>query len=103
MAALQSLGTLGLLHVFIPILFGFLIICMFVRVILSWLPMLSPANPFVRFFTNITGPFYDPIYRALPRLSVSMLDLRATVTLIFTWWALTVLERLILGAIPITW
>jgi uncharacterized protein YggT (Ycf19 family) len=103
MAALQSLGSLKLLHLFIPLLFGFLIISLFVRVILSWLPMLSPGNPFVRFFTNITGPIYDPIYRVLPRMTISMLDLRATITLIFSWWALTVLERLILGAIPFTW
>src|SRR5579859_4680197 len=103
MAALQSLGSLGLLHLFIPLFFGFLIISLFVRVILSWLPMLSPGNPFVRFFTNITGPIYDPLYRVLPRMSISMLDLRATITLIFTWWGLMVLEQLVLSAIPGTW
>ena len=103
MAALQSLGSLGLLHLFITLLFSFLIISLFVRVILSWLPMLTPGNPFVRFFTNITGPIYDPVYRVLPRMSISMLDLRATITLIFSWWALMVLERLILSAIPVTW
>ena len=103
MAALQSLGSLGLLHLFITLLFSFLIISLFVRVILSWLPMLTPGNPFVRFFTNITGPIYDPVYRVLPRMSISMLDLRATITLIFSWWALMVLERLVASAIPGTW
>ena len=103
MAALQAIGSQHLLHVFVTILFDFLILCLFIRVILSWLPMLSPGNPFVRFFTNITGPIYDPIYRLMPRMSISMLDLRATITLIFTWWALMVLEGLMLGAIPLTW
>ena len=103
MGALQTLGSLDLLHLFVTFLFGFLIICMFVRVILSWLPMLSPGNPIVRFFTNITGPLYDPIYRVLPRMSISMLDLRATIAFIFSWWALTVLEGLILSAIPFRW
>ena len=103
MAALQSLGSLGLLHLFITLLFSFLIISLFVRVILSWLPMLTPGNPFVRFFTNVTGPIYDPVYRVLPRMSISMLDLRATITLIFSWWALMVLERLVTSAIPGTW
>ncbi len=103
MAALQILGSLGLLHLFIMLLFGFLIICLLVRVILSWLPMLSPGNPFVRFFTNITGPVYDPIYNVLPRVTVSMFDLRTTIAIIFSWWALTVLELLIVSALPATW
>ncbi len=103
MAALQTLGSLGLLHLFIPLLFGFLILCMFVRVILSWLPMLSPGNPIVRFFANITGPLYDPIYRVLPRMSASMFDLSATIAFIFAWWALGTLQALILQAIPPTW
>lgn len=103
MAALQILGTMKLLHLFISLLFGLLIIFMFIRVILSWLPMLPPGNPFVRFFTNVTGPLYDPIYRVLPRMSVSMFDLRATIAFIFSWWALTILEKLIVSAIPFTW
>jgi uncharacterized protein YggT (Ycf19 family) len=103
MAALQVLGSLGLLHLFIMLLFGFLIICLLVRVILSWLPMLSPGNPFVRFFTTITGPVYDPIYNLLPRVTLSMFDLRATIAIIFSWWALTVLEYLIVSALPATW
>ncbi len=103
MAALQILGTMSLLHWFISILFGLLIIFMFIRVILSWLPMLPPGNPFVRFFTNITGPVYDPIYRALPRMSVSMFDLRSTISFFFSWWALMIIEKLVSSAIPPTW
>jgi uncharacterized protein YggT (Ycf19 family) len=103
MAALETLGSLRLLQVFVTLLFGFLTISLLIRVILSWLPMLSPANPFVRFFTHVTGPIYDPIYRMLPRLTISMFDLRATIALIFSWWALAVLERLIISALPVTW
>ncbi len=107
MAALQAIGSQHLLHVFVTLLFDFLILCLFIRVILSWLlsflPSVSPSNPFVRFFTNITGPIYDPVYRVLPRMSISMLDLRATITLIFSWWALMVLEGLLLSSLPLTW
>ena len=103
MAALQVLGSLGLLHLFIVLLFGFLIVCLLVRVVLSWLPMLSPGNPFVRFFTNITAPVYDPIYNLLPRVTLSMFDLRATIAIIFAWWALGVMEALIISALPPTW
>lgn len=103
MAVLQTLGSQNLLHYFVTIIFGFLIICMFIRFILSWLPMLPPGNPFVRFFTLITGPFYDPIYRVLPRMSVSVLDLRASIAFLFSWWALTALSALLVTAIPYGW
>jgi uncharacterized protein YggT (Ycf19 family) len=104
MAALQMLGSLGLLHLFTTLLFWFLTLCFVARMILSWLPMLSPANPFVRFFINITAPLYDPIYRVLPRLSAGMFDLRATIAFIFSWWAVYVLLiALVSPALPPTW
>lgn len=103
MGALQTLGSMGLLHLFNMLLFGFLIICFLVRMILSWLPMLSPANPLVRFFTGITAPLYDPIFRVLPRFTVGMFDMRATIAFIFSWWGVYVLMILVNTAIPATW
>ena len=103
MAFLQSLATMGIAHLLVVILFDFLILCLVIRVILSFFPMLSPANPFVRFFINIVGPVYDPVYRLLPRVSISFFDLSGTIALIFSWWALFVLQRLLITALPPLW
>lgn len=103
MSVLHYLASLGLVHLVIIILFDALILCLFIRAILSFFPMISPANRFVRFFTNVVGPVYDPVYRLLPRISVSMFDLSATVAFLFTWWALAILERLIVSSLPLTW
>lgn len=103
MAFLQSLAAMGIAHLLIALLFGFMIICLLIRAILSFFPMLSPANPFVRFFINIVGPVYDPLYRVLPRVSLSFLDLSGTIAFIFAWWALAVMESLIFSALPPTW
>ena len=103
MSVLNYLASLGVAHLIVIVLFDFLILCLFIRMLLTWLPMLSPANPFVRFFTNIVGPVYDPVYRLLPRVSVSMFDLSATIAFFFSWWALAILERLVIMALPLTW
>ena len=103
MAALQALGSMSLLTTFVNLFFDILILFMFVRAILSFFPMLSPANPFVRFFTNVTSPIYDPIFKLLPRMAIGMLDLGPTVAFIFVWWALYILQTLTLTALPATW
>ncbi|HZC04627.1 MAG TPA: YggT family protein [Ktedonobacterales bacterium] len=107
MPFLQTLATMGLLHLFIKLFFGFLILSFFARMILSWLsmaiPALSPANPFVRFFDVITGPLYDPLYRILPSSSMGAFDLRGIVAFIFSWWALGVISSLLSIAIPAAW
>lgn len=108
MAFLHTLGTLQLLHIFLRVVIYFLIFCFFARMILSWLamaiPSLSPSNPFVRFFNNITGPLYDPLYRVLPGSSMAgAFDIRGTIAFIFSWWGLTVLDILLSNAIPAMW
>lgn len=108
LAFLHVLGTLQLLHIFLRVVIYFLIACFFARMILSWLamaiPSLSPSNPFVRFFNGITGPLYDPLYRALPGSSVAgAFDIRATIAFVFSWWGLVVLNILLSNAIPATW
>lgn len=108
MPFLQAVATMGLLHLFIKLFFGLLVLCFFARMILSWLvmaiPTLNPANPFVRFFDHITGPLYDPLYRVLPGSSMAgAFDIRATIAFIFSWWGLTVLNFLLSNAIPATW
>jgi uncharacterized protein YggT (Ycf19 family) len=107
MAFLQTLATLGLVHLFIKLFFGFLILCFFARMILSWLsmaiPSLSPGHPLVRFFDVMTGPLYDPLYRIVPKGSVGVFDLAGIIAFIFSWWALGVLSALLTFAIPAGW
>lgn len=107
MAILQTLGTLGIAHIFISLFFGFLIACFLVRLILSWLsmaiPALSPGHPLVRFFDNITGPLYDPLYKMIPRGSTGAFDIAGIIAFIFAWWALGVMGALIAAALPAGW
>jgi len=107
MPFLQALATMGLLHLFIKLFFGFLVLCFFARMILSWLamaiPSLSPGNPFVRFFDVITSPLYDPLYRALPPSSMGAFDLRGIIAFIFAWWALGVMGAMLAFANPGAW
>ncbi len=107
MAILQTLATLQLIHLFIKLFFGFLILCFFARMIVSWLamaiPSLTPGHPIVRFFNNITGPLYDPLYRVIPGGNVGMFDLRGIIAFIFSWWALGVMSALLSIAIPAGW
>ncbi len=107
MAFLQTLASLGLVHIFIRLFFGFLILCFFARMILSWLamaiPSFSPGHPLVRFFDVMTGPLYDPIYRVVPKGSMGVFDLAGIIAFIFSWWALGVLSALLTFAIPAGW
>lgn len=107
MAFLQTLATLGLVHLFIRLFFGFLIVCFFARMILSWLamaiPSLTPGNPLVRFFDVMTAPLYDPIYRVVPKGNMGMFDIAGIVAFIFSWWALGVVSALLSFAIPASW
>jgi uncharacterized protein YggT (Ycf19 family) len=104
MAALQALGSMNLLYWSVMILFDFLILSMIIRMLLSFLAsMLSPANPFVRFFTNITGPLFDPINRLLPRISLGIFDVSSMIAFIFVFWALSMAQILALSAFPPGW
>jgi uncharacterized protein YggT (Ycf19 family) len=103
MDALQELGKHNVAHIIIQVIFVGLILFMFARMILSFFPMISPANPIVRFVNAITGPIIDPIQQRLPRMTVGMFDLSLTIAFIFTWWALGILEFLATSALPPGW
>lgn len=107
MAILQTLGTLEIAHNFIRLFFGFLIVCFFVRMILSWLsmaiPALSPGHPLVRFFNVMTGPLYDPLYRIIPKGNMGAFDIAGIIAFIFSWWALGIMSALLSMAIPAGW
>jgi uncharacterized protein YggT (Ycf19 family) len=107
MPILQTLATLGIAHLFIRLFFGFLIVCFFVRMILSWLstaiPALSPGNPLVRFFDIMTAPLYDPLYRIMPKGNMGVFDIAGIIAFIFSWWALGVMSAILSMAIPAGW
>lgn len=103
MTTLPTFGGLGPAHWALLLLFDGLILCLFIRMILSWLPMLPESNRFVRFFINITGPIYDPIVRIMPRMAIGMFDMGATIAFFFVWWGLGVIQFLAFTALPLTW
>lgn len=92
----------GLLHLVIDLFFRLLILAIFVRVILSWLP-LPPGNPFTRFFTNLTDPILMPIAKRIPAGVVGFFDLSLIIALFFSWWALGLLDAIFLSALPAGW
>lgn len=90
------------LHTAIALFFSLLVLTLFVRAIMSWLPI-GVENPIVRFFTNLTAPMLDPVMKRLPRMSIGMFDLTMTVAFVFVWWTTGVLSALILSALPAGW
>ena len=77
---------------FVQILAQALTLAIFVRVIMSWLPI-SPDSGLVRFMLNITEPILGPIRRVLPRMG--MLDFSPFLALIL----IQVAERVLLMAL----
>jgi uncharacterized protein YggT (Ycf19 family) len=92
----------GPLHLAISAFFLFLTISLFAQAILSWLP-LRPDNPFVRFFTIVTGPILAPTRRVVPSMTVGMFDVGYTIAFLVAWWALTVISFLMTSALPAGW
>lgn len=87
----------------IKVLSGALILCLLVQAVLSWLPMIPPTHPIVRFFGNVTGPLLDPIRRRMPSMTIGMLDLGTTVAFLLCWWAISLVAGLLLQALPVGW
>ena len=71
----------GILINFTTILVWILIIAIFIRVILSWIPMGgSQSSPLVAIIYQITEPVLAPLRRIIPRFG--MFDFTPTVALI---------------------
>ena len=65
---------------FVNILVPILWVCIFGRVILSWLPTGSGTNPLVAIVYQITEPILGPLRRVIPPLG--MFDLTPMIALI---------------------
>ena len=70
------------LFVFVRILVWILIVAIFARVILSWIPMggSSQFNPLIAIIYQITEPVLAPLRRIIPRLGI--FDLTPTIALV---------------------
>ena len=65
---------------FIQLLVWVLIVAIFIRVILSWLPMSGGQfNPLIAIIYQITEPVLAPLRRVIPRLGI--FDLTPTIAL----------------------
>jgi YggT family protein len=99
----MQLLELNILHMLVYLTFGALVILLFVRVILSWLPFLGPANPVVRFVNNLTDPLLNPVRKRISSMSAGVFDISMTVAFIFVFWALFMLSFFIQLALPANW
>lgn len=83
-------------HLIVQYFFGFIIICLLLRWILSWISI-SESNPISRILTKITEPLIAPLRRIIPPLG--MFDLSFMVAM----FGIYILEELINQALPLSW
>jgi uncharacterized protein YggT (Ycf19 family) len=97
--------TFDILHQVIGILFLGLIICLWVRIILSWLTMvfLRPDAPIIRFFDRIVAPMLEPVRRRIPTMSLGMFDMSYIIAYLVIFWALLLLRGIVLQVLPPGW
>ena len=79
---------------FITLLVWILIVAIFMRVLLSWIPMSggSQFNPLVAIVYQITEPILAPLRRIIPRLGI--FDLTPTIALFVLFAILALVGRL---------
>mgnify|MGYP000427517418 CR=1 FL=1 len=81
------------ISIFIIVLARVLNVAIFIRIILSWMPI-SRSNPIVTFIYDITEPILGPIRRVMP--SLGGFDLSPMIALIL----IQVAERVLLTLLP---
>lgn len=92
-AAATGLGASGMLRLAVRWTFAILQIALVVRVISSWIRV-SPYSPWIRWSYVLTEPILRPLRSVIPPLG--MID----VTPIVAYFALSLLQALIMGALP---
>ncbi len=63
----------------VDLFFSILTWAIIIRVLLTWIPGLSPFNPVVRFLASITDPILEPARRIIP--PIGMIDISPIVVL----------------------
>ena len=92
LATAGAAGGRGWLVLAVRWTFGALQLALFARVIASWFN-LSPWSPWIRWAHTLTDWFLAPLRRVIPQLG--MID----VTPLVAWFALSILEGLVLAAL----
>lgn len=82
---------------FFDLLFTVLSLAILARVLLSWIPNLSPSNPLVRILQQITDPILEPARRIIPPLGG--LDISPIVVLLVLDFILRPLVFAVLNAL----
>ena len=100
---MEAVLKMNILHTLVSLTFGALVILLFVRMILSWLPFLGPGNPVVRFVNDLTDPLMNPIRKRITSMSAGIFDISTTIAFIFAIWALFTLSFFIQLALPANW
>lgn len=95
------------IHFIIKYFYLSIVVLLWCRFILSFLaPSLSNIPFLMRLYVTVsklTDPLIEPLQRRMPRLSLGMFDVGATVAFIFSWWALGILTTFILSSLPSGW
>jgi uncharacterized protein YggT (Ycf19 family) len=96
---------LNILHTLVRIVFLAAIVCLWVRVILSWLTMvfLRPDAPIIRFFDRITSPLIEPVRRRIPTMSLGMFDVGYVIAWLLVFWVILLLQGLLWAVLPTGW
>jgi uncharacterized protein YggT (Ycf19 family) len=99
------LAQLHLLHTLVQIIFIGLIICLWARIILSWLTMvfLRPDAPIIRLFDRIVAPMLEPVRRRIPTMSLGMFDMSYIIAYLVIFWVLTLLNVILQSVLPSGW
>src|SRR5690348_16275502 len=100
MAFLAWLGQASILHFAVQLLVRALIICLLIRMILSWV-LRGQENGFSRFMNNLTDPLVRPFDRVLPPVAVGGVSL--SLGFIVAWFAVGAVGALVLQALPQGW
>lgn len=100
MGLLTGLAQAGILHWTIKLLVGALIICLLIRMILSWV-LRGQENGFSRFVNNVTDPLVRPFDRVLPPIAIGGVSL--SIGFIVAWFAIQAVGALLDQALPQGW
>jgi YggT family protein len=87
-----SMGAVGFYHLLVSWTFGILRLALFIRVIISWLPI-SPYSPWVRWTVVLTEPILRPLRQILP--TIGPLDISPLVAYFVLGWIEGPLHRLV--------
>lgn len=85
-----------MIHLVIQLFFSFLILCVIIGILLTWLPI-ARDNPVSRFIEIVTAPVKSPFEKRIPPIGF------LNITPIIVIWALYFTMNLILAALPGAW